>query len=588
MPDLMRGACVLLVIEMVIASALLSACNTPASNTPASMTPSHSGRDAPINIGPKRDCASLQGQSIGESAIALASRGARISSAMLVPASIPGPSPAGSSIPFTLSLPEYCKVLFEIAPVDPSAPLIRAQVNLPTRWRRATIQVGGGGLNGAIPANLAALGASGSPVSQANPPDTPYPLSRGYATFGGDSGHQGNDGAWALNDEAWQNFGHASLKKTHDAAFAVIELFYGERPRLSYFMGQSQGGREALEVAQRYPADYDGVVAVAPLIGYSPHVIAKTLLAAAQTRDGWVSPDKAKLAAAEVLRQCDELDGLRDGVIDHYRACDARFDGQHGTAPWSRIRCADGADRGMDCLSDAQIATVVQMHSATRFEFELANGLTDFPGYGTGREALGWLTISPKPGLPDRPNLGQPGTTVQFGIIKDVSLNLLNFTIGAHRERITAASRIIDSTNPNLSAFFDRGGKLIVKSSASDYSVNPRILYRYFETVQAQFGAAKMDQHVRLYVVPNGSHGGDSVSATTSVSVPHYVDLIGMMTDWVERAAIPVDAPVLRSMSRTPPFAVNATKIVCRYPKYPRYKGQGEPTDSRSYECTES
>jgi hypothetical protein len=553
----------------------------------ACVAPQRYGADNSQRSAPRIECTTLNGRAIPASAIGLPTRGARVTSATLVPATLQSEPATGSSNPVTLSLPDYCKVLFEIAPVDQAAPPIRGQVNMPLPWRRAALQVGGGGLNGSIPANLAALSGGGSPVSQANPPDAPYPLTRGYASFGSDSGHQGSDGQWALNDEAWLNFGHAALKKTHDAAFALIETFYGERPSVSYFMGQSQGGREALEVAQRYPADYDGIVAVAPLIGYSAHVIAKTLLAAAQARDGWISPAKANIAAAEVLRQCDTLDGLADGVINHYRGCDARFDGRHGAAPWSAIRCLNGQDTDAACLSDAQIAVVVQMHSPTRFGFELANGLSEFPGYGTGREALGWLTITPKPGLPDRPNLGQPGTTVQFGILKDPSINLLNFEIAAHRNRIVAASRIIDSTNPDLSAFFNRGGRLIVRSSASDYSVNPRILYRYYDTLDAQFGSAKLEQHVRLYVLPNGSHGGDSVSATTAAPQPHSIDLISMMTDWVEGGITPPQAPVLRAMSRIPPFAVTATRIMCRYPQYPHYRGPGDPSDSRSYECTQ-
>ena len=177
----------------------------------------------------------------------------------------------------------------------------------------------------------------------------------GYAMYGGDSGHQdpGTTATWALNQEAWLNFGHASLKKTHDAAFAIIQTLYGSRPRVSYFMGQSQGGREAMEVAQRYPEDYDGVVATSPLIGYSSHVIHKTLLATTQTGAGWIPPAKQAAIGAEVIRQCDSLDGLTDGVINNYLRCNALFDPQKTAAPYAAIRCAGGADTGNTCVSDA-------------------------------------------------------------------------------------------------------------------------------------------------------------------------------------------------------------------------------------------
>lgn len=526
-------------------AALLGAC--------ASIGVAH---DTPLK--PRRACEALAGHRVPAASIALPTRGVVVSSAGLVPS-------AGA-------VPEHCKVLGDILPMDPSAPNITFQLNVPTAWNGKIIQVGGGGLNGSIPANLAALGSSGSPVSAAQPPDAPFPISRGYAMFGGDSGHQGQAGDWALNDEAWLNFAHAALKKTHDAAFAIVEAMYGTKPRLSYFMGQSQGGREALEVTQRYPADYDGVVATAPLIGYTPHVIAKTLYATLQTGAGWISPDKVKAIGAEVLRQCDTLDGLADGVISNHAACNARFQIE-------RLRCDGGTDLGALCLSDAQISTAKAMRAPLRPGFELANGLSEFPGYGTGREAVAWLNITPQPSLPALPNLGQPGTTVQYGILKDPAFNLLNFSVESAREKIVAASRLLDATNPDLSAFFARGGKLIVKSNAADYSVNPQTMQRYFDTLVARFGRNKVDAHVRYYVLPGAGHNGDGTSATTGEPIPQYVDLVTMVTDWVEAGRLPPDAPVL--VSKT-----GATQPLCRHPLYPRYGGSGDPKRAESWRCT--
>jgi feruloyl esterase len=354
-------------------------------------------------------------------------------------------------------------------------------------------------------------------------------------------------------------------------------------------MGTSQGGREALEVAQRFPDDYDGVMATVPLIGYSAHVIAKTLYATTQTGDGWISPDAATLIAHEVVRQCDALDGLADGVISHYRGCNAMFAADKGAAPYERIRCPGGAvptAGGAKCLSDAQIATAIRMRSPTAFGFELANGIATFPAYGTGREHSGWLNITPQPRRGERPNLGQPGTTVQYGILKDPALNLLDFSIDAYRKRIVAASRLIDSTNPDLSRFFARGGKLIVKSGSSDYFVNPQIMASYYETVVAKFGQAKVDRHIRYYVLPNSGHSGDGASLTTNAPITSRIDMIGMLTDWVETGSVPPDAPVLSTMAITPPYAVSATKPMCRYPLYPRYRGSGDPAQAASYQCT--
>lgn len=537
-------------------------------------------------IQPLQACKGLQGLTIPASEIGLPTRGAHITSAVSVAAANSVLHPSNGTV--IHALPAYCQVLGEIAPVDTSAPSIKFQLNIPTAWNRKVMQIGGGGLNGSIPANLAVVPASGGPVGAAMPPDQTYPLSAGYAMFGGDSGHQGERGEWALNDEAWVNFAYAGLKKTRDAVFASIERLYGQRPQYTYFMGTSQGGREALEVAQRFPEDYDGVMATVPLIGYSAHVIAKTLYATGQTGDGWISPQAAKLIAGEVVRQCDALDGLADGVISHYRACNALFAADKGTEPYQSIRCANGATpTGSNalCLGDAQIATAIRMRSPTAFGFELANGISTFPAYGTGREHSGWLNINPQPKRPERPNLGQPGTTVQFGILKDPTPNLLDFKIAANRDRIVAASALIDSTNPDLSRFFARGGRLIIKSGSSDYSVNPQILAQYYETVLGKFGQQVVDHHLRYYVLPNTGHGGSGESLTTGTPIPYRIDMIGMLTRWVEKGIVPPDAPVLSTMSITPPFTVSATKPMCRYPLYPRYRGAGDPGQATSYQC---
>ncbi len=479
----------------------------------------------------------------------------------------------------TQAVAAHCKVMAEVLPVDPLAPVIQVQVNLPERWLGGAIQVGGGGLNGSVPRNLAILSASGSPVSAAQPPDAPYPINLGYVMFGGDSGHRESDRHWALNGEAWVNFGHAGLKKTRDAAVLVMTAAYGQAPRRSYFMGQSQGGREALEVAQRYPQDYDGIVATAPLIGYGAHVVAKVLLAGHQQGDAWISPEKAKRIGASVLEQCDHLDGLNDGVVSNYLACQQQFDVQ-------RLRCPGGVDLGPGCLSDAQITTVNMMRAPTRFALPLANGWSSFPGYGVGREALGWLNITPRPKAGEIPNLGQPGYTVQFGILKDPKADLLQFSIERHARQIQAASQLIDSTNPDLTAYFARGGRLIVKSNSADYAVNPQTLAQWFDRVRVHSGQASVDAQARFFVLPGAGHSGDGVSESTGQPIASSVDLVGMMLDWVERGVAPPEAPVLRAMQREAPHRITATRPMCRYPQYPAYLG-GDAQRAESFRCTD-
>ncbi|HSW20159.1 MAG TPA: tannase/feruloyl esterase family alpha/beta hydrolase [Ramlibacter sp.] len=533
---------------------------------------------------PVSDCAALAGMSIPASSIALPTSGATISSASLV---VAAPERVGATS-VTRALPQYCRVLGSIRPIDPAAPPINFQLNVPTQWNQKTIQVGGGGLNGSIPVNLAAIGSSGSPISAAFPPDAPYPLSSGYAMFGSDSGHQdpGNTATWALNQEAWVNFGHASLKKTHDAAFAILQMLYGSRPRVSYFMGQSQGGREAMEVAQRYPEDYDGVVATSPLIGYGAHVIHKALLATTQTGAGWIPPAKQAAIGAEVLRQCDALDGLTDGVIGNYLGCAARFDPRKAPQAFAALRCPSGAATGDSCLSDPQIATLNQMHAPLKFAVPLAHGWSEFPGYQLGRESQGgWLNFAVQPSQAAQPALGQPGATVSYGIIKDPAFNLVNFSIDAFQDRIVASSAIIDSTNTDLSRFFARGGRLIIKAQGSDYASNPHTVMRYYDALVARFGQQALERHVRFYMLPNGDHNGGVQSLPSGAAEPQYVDLIRMATDWVEKNATPPDAPELSAKQSLPPYTVSATRPMCRYPAYPRYVS-GDTKVAASYRCT--
>jgi feruloyl esterase len=165
-----------------------------------------------------------------------------------------------------------------MAPVDrsPTAKPINFRVALPASWSHRAAQIGGGGFNGTIP-NL--TGGADKP-----------PLQQGFATYGSDSGHQsGGPGGprggpnaasqdWAVNDEVMKNLGYMQMKKTHDAAMIIVERMYGERPRFNYFIGVSQGGREALTVAQRYPADYDGISASVPIVNFSSLTLAPELI----------------------------------------------------------------------------------------------------------------------------------------------------------------------------------------------------------------------------------------------------------------------------------------------------------------------
>ena len=214
---------------------------------------------------------------------------------------------------------------------------------------------------------------------------------------------------WALNDEAIRNLGYMQMKKTLDAAMVVIERAYGARPRFTYYFGTSQGGREALTVAQRYPADYDAIVANVPIVSFSSLMLGPELIRIEEKPAArWVPRAKIAAIRGEFVRQCDGLDGLVDGVINNYQACRAIFDvsmGAPGRKPWAAKRCAGSVDpapadaTAAACLTDGQIATLEFIYRRYPFKTPLAFGARTFGMWvpNTDPGGSGLLVDSPLP-----------------------------------------------------------------------------------------------------------------------------------------------------------------------------------------------
>jgi hypothetical protein len=425
------------------------------------------------------------------------------------------------------------------------------------------------------------------------PPNAPYALSRGFVVYGSDSGHPGGGGRgaagappptdWTTNDEAYTNFAYAQMKKTHDVAAALVARFYGESIRHSYYLGSSQGGREALVVVQRFPQDYDGVFAQVPAHSYVHLSIGEPLARAkAQAGDGWIPPAKVAVIGKEVLRQCDALDGIADGLVSNYMACNRRFDPAITANPLAAVRCEGGGDTGESCLSDAQIRAASAVHGSMSYPFALAHEWTAFSGWPTGSEsAANWKTMQARPTAAT--NFG----VLRSRIVRDPNANLLDVDLAKYAKELRQLSEVIDAGNPDLSAFRNRGGKLILKVNTTDYSVNPRWVMDYYEKVRQTMGAAAVSEFVRFYVAVGLFHNRNvGRNPLTNALVPGYVDFIAMLDDWVEHGKAPADTQVLSEMDSVPPFTVNATFPMCAYPQYPRYKGAGDPKTAASYVCT--
>jgi hypothetical protein len=496
-------------------------------------------------------------------------------------------------VPAAGALPAYCSIDGAMAPTDTTAygRSINFRVVLPATWSRRAVQVGGGGFNGTIP-NLTGGEIAGL-------------LRRGLASYGSDSGHQqGRDVSpeWTLSDEAIKNLGYMQMKKTHDAAMVLIDRMYGEAPRYNYFIGTSQGGREALTVAQRYPQDYNGIAANVPIVSFSSLMLGPELIRI-QERPlaNWVTPAKVNAIRGEFIRQCDKLDGLADGIINNYMACRAIFDTTQGAPnrnPWIGKRCPNNVDpnpsdtSGMACLTDGQIATLKLVYSRYRYATPLVNDVKTFGMWVPTTDPSGSGLIlgnrfrgqeGAAEGAPMHSHLGVLGVT--GFLMKDVNANPLDYVEGgplnARREEL---SQWLDATSPDLTAFARRGGKMIVAIGTNDTLASPGAQLDYYQSLIDKMGRAQLDSFARLFVLPQTGHGLNGTSYSVDgdgktivpAQIPSGWDRVSLLIDWVERGVAPGLSEIVRAGERSLPL--------CPYPTYPKY-ASGPVTTADSYTC---
>jgi len=540
-------------------------------------------------------CSALGGTTIAAASIGEPTTGAVVTSATYVAATPDTLNAAGTAV--IQGLPDYCRLLVDIKPVDATAPTIKSQVNLPTTWNGKKLQLGGGGFNGTLVTGLGALHNAG--------PETPLPLARGYLTAGTDSGHQTATGvepqAFALNAEALANFAYASYKKTHDVAVQLALAYYGKAPTRSYYSGGSEGGREGMTMAQRYPSDFDAILAVDPVMNFSALQSAGNQAGGAnQVGAAWLG-NKINLVQATVAGACDNLDGIVDGVVSNYLGCKAAAD-----AALAAIICPGGTDTGPTCLSTAQLAAVNALHSPYTFSFPLANGMTSYAGWGYGGEALpgnwaSWVTGSVPPTFTAAPNIAGMSNIFSFGngyvryfIAQDPNFNPIGYNPAAFQARVQAVSAMMDATNPDLGPYFGRGGKLILKEDLADYAQSPYTGLNYYDAVVAKLGAPTATASFKAYVAPGLSHTSNGIAAGTanapSYGIPGRVDWLTVLENWSEKGTAPPSQLTLTLNQPLPPYTATASKPLCAYPQYPRFVGTSAATGNlaSSYVCTNS
>lgn len=512
--------------------------------------------------------------------------------------------------------PAHGVVEGSIFPVDPNGWPINFRVVLPSAWSQRAIQQGGGGMNGTIT------------VREGSNPN----LNDGFALYGSDSGHQaggmGFPGApqskplasgptpgdeWALNDEAIKNMGYMQMKKTHDAAMVIMERIYGKKPVYNYYVGSSHGGREGLAVVQRYPKDYNGVISNVPIVNFSSLMLAPELIRIQEIPlKNWVTPAKVNAVRAEFLRQCDDLDGLFDGIINNYVASRAIFNVNDGVGPedpWAALRAPNNIDPDPDNnsasakLTNEQIKTMEMVYSNYEFATPLANNVKSFGMWlpNVQPDGFGLITGQRSKGQEGAPadarnhfSLGVLGVT--GFIMQDLSANPLDYVEGGKwNKRREEISQWLDTTDPDLTEFYKNGGKIILTIGGMDNIASPGAQLDYYQSVLDKMGRKTVDNFARMYVVPQGGHGlsgrGHSVNGkgeqvdVINVPGPNGGDNLSLLLNWVENGVAPEKTLVIDEKGGIGTNTDVNGYLLCSYPNYPKYIG-GPIKKAASYVST--
>lgn len=467
----------------------------------------------------------------------------------------------------------YCRVRGYLPPQ------VRFQLELPLEgWTQRFLQVGCGGYCGYVglaeQPQFPVIGRPPGPYGIVDPAQAGGILGRTFlsgeiARVTTDKGHSAPivDTRWAVDNLPGQvDWGYRAVHEVARVSKAIIELFYGQRPKYSYYLGISDGGREALMETQRHPEDFDGVVAIAPaFIASTLNGIYQPWIVASNTREDGsyiLTPEKLPALHAAVLAECDARDGLADSVIGDPRAC--RFD------PAS-MQCAEGADRA-DCLTGAQVAAVRRLYSIPHD----AGGRRLYPGglpYGSERSWANYLTAPP--GLIAM-SAGYAGYRRNIDVDVPAGSHVRDWRIDVEEMRALRdrKGRLFDATDPDLREFRARGGKLMLIHGWADEAVPPLGSLAYWHAVGAFLGADAREDFMKLYLAPGADHGGNGAL---------FADYLTPMMDWVESAVVPgrIVAYQMEGMPMSSP--VVRSRPLFPHPRIARYVGSGSVDNAANF-----
>jgi feruloyl esterase len=436
-------------------------------------------------------------------------------------------------------LPAFCRVTATLTPSSDSD--IKIEVWLPAQWNGKFQAVGNGGWAGTI--SYAAMAAA---------------VAAGYATASTDTGHVGGSGSFALgHPEKVIDFGYRAVHEMTVKAKAMIESFYSARPTLSLWNGCSQGGRQGITEAVRYPADYDGIVAGAPAVNWL-HLHSGRLAinrAVNATPAHVIPPSKYPALHRAAIAACDARDGVADGVIENPGAC--TFDPK-------AIQCSATDDAS--CLTPAQVESARAMYAGAAHPVTRASVL---PGLARGSE-LAWNVIGgPAP-------IGFAVEGFKYVIAQDPAWDGSRFDPRVDHDRAQAIDPddVLGSTDVNMRAFFARGGKLLLYHGWSDAQVTPYNTIDFFQKVVASQGGAGVGTSIQLYMVPGMNHCQGGPGTDT-------FDKMAAIESWIKTGS----APARIDASHATSGVIDRTRPLCPFGQVARWNGSGNTNEAANFAC---
>jgi len=425
---------------------------------------------------------------------------------------------------------------------------IKFSLLLPDAWNRKFLMGGGGGFVGSVQNQAEAA------------------VNAGYATVGTDTGHQAilTQAGWALNNlERQLNFGYLAVHRTAEVAKAIVRSYYAQNETRSYFSGCSNGGRQALMEGQRYPDDFDGIIAAAPAYDF-------TGIGAQFIKDSKAAfPDPRNLSApifsletlksieSQVVDKCDALDGVKDGLMEDPRAC-----------------MIDVA--ALTGLSEAQRTALKTIYGETRNKDGIIYPAQPFGGEG---EAAGWPAwiagVNPQLLAAQK----APSLRFAFGtemykyfVFNDPSWDYMRYELSNWKKDTALAATFLNATNPDLDAFKSKGHKLLLVHGWSDPALTALASVRYYEQVRSR--DPKVRDYFRMFMMPGVLHCGGGPG-------PDTADWPEVIADWVENGKAP-DRVIARKVTGG---IVKRTRPLCPYPQHAVYSGSGSIEDAASFVC---